>query len=73
MGKADFLIEDMHTGEVIPVEVKSGKYSTRHAALDALITVKNYAISHAVVLHMRNVSSEGASATCRSIWQGFSR
>lgn len=56
VGEVDFLIEDKHTGEVIPIEVKSGKYSTKHAALDALMAVKNYGIRRAVVLHTRNVS-----------------
>jgi predicted AAA+ superfamily ATPase len=53
---ADFLIEDKHSGEVIPIEVKSGRYSTKHATLDALTAVKNYGIRRAVVLHTRNVS-----------------
>ena len=35
---------------VVPIEVKSGKSSKRHAALDALIGVKNYKLEGAIVL-----------------------
>ncbi|WP_139653587.1 hypothetical protein [Raoultibacter phocaeensis] len=56
----DFLIEDGLNPAVLPVEVKSGKYSTKHAALDRLMDVKNYGIERACVLHRYNVANEGA-------------
>lgn len=59
VGEVDFLLEDMRTGEVIPVEVKSGRYSTKHAALDRLLEVKNFGIRRAIVLHGRNVEHGG--------------
>lgn len=55
VGEVDFLLDGARTPDVLPVEVKSGKYSTRHAALDALMGVENYHLNHAVVLHQRNV------------------
>lgn len=59
VGEVDFLLEPGQGVEVLPVEVKSGKYSRKHAALDALMGVKNYGIERAVVLHPGNVSVEG--------------
>lgn len=60
IGEVDFLLENNRTGEVVPVEVKSGKYTTKHAALDSLMEVKNYDLQHAVVLHGYNVEERGA-------------
>lgn len=60
VGEVDFLIEMPGSTEIVPVEVKSGKYSTRHAALDRLLEVKNYGIKRAYVLHRGNVRAEGA-------------
>lgn len=59
VGEVDFLVEDRQTPSVIPIEVKSGKYSTRHAGLDNLLSVKNFDIQQAIVLHMRNVEEKG--------------
>ena len=58
-GEVDFLIEKPGVAEVLPIEVKSGKYSTKHAALDRLLSVDNYKIDEAVVLHTFNVARKG--------------
>lgn len=60
IGEVDFLIEDWRLPKVLPVEVKSGKYSSRHAALDALMGVKNFDLEEAVVLHRFNSCREGS-------------
>ncbi len=60
IGKVDFLLEDAHEPVVIPVEVKSGKYPTKHAALDRLMSVKNYRLKKPVVLSRLNVEDEDA-------------
>lgn len=59
VGEVDFLIDDEHFPKVLPVEVKSGRYSSKHAALDALMEVQNYGLSEAVVLHKYNLRVEG--------------
>lgn len=59
VGEVDFLIEDRRLPKVIPVEVRSGKYSSKHAALDALMSVDNYALERAYVLHCRNARQVG--------------
>lgn len=56
VGEVDFLIEDRRTPVVLPVEVKSGRYSAKHAALDRLMSVENYGLTRAVVLHRDNVA-----------------
>ena len=42
------------------VEVKPGRHSKRHVALDRLMGTKSYGLSRAVVLHPANVSQEGS-------------
>lgn len=59
VGEVDFLIEDRREPVVIPVEVKSGKSSHAHAALDHLMGVENYGLERAVVLHRDNVELGG--------------
>lgn len=59
VGEVDFLIEDGRTVEAVPIEVKSGRYSTKHAALDKLLTVENFNLGRAIVLHGANVFREG--------------
>lgn len=56
VGEVDFLIEDRRTPVVLPVEVKSGRYSAKHAALDRLMSVENYGLTRAVALHRDNVA-----------------
>ena len=50
--------EKARTPEVLPIEVKSGKNSKKHAALDHLLEVKNFHLKQAVVLHTKNVEVE---------------
>jgi predicted AAA+ superfamily ATPase len=59
VGEVDFVLEDPRRPLVVPVEVKSGRYSTKHAALDRLLAVENYTIKQAVVLHRGNVARDG--------------
>lgn len=47
-GEVDFLIE--HRGKVLPIEVKSGRAYKNHAALDNLMSVRDFAIESAMVL-----------------------
>lgn len=56
-GELDFIIE--HHGEVLPIEVKSGKDYDRHHALSNVITNDEYNISKAVVLCQDNVKVVG--------------
>ena len=56
-GELDFLVE--HRGEVLPIEIKSGKDYTKHAALNNVLANENYNIPKAYVLHNGNVSTSG--------------
>lgn len=56
-GELDFLVED--GGEVLPIEIKSGKDYTKHAALSGVIANKDYAIPKAYVFQNDNVSTNG--------------
>lgn len=58
-GEVDFLLESPTTVDVVPLEVKSGKNSKSHAALDHLMQVKNYKLDQAIVLHPSNVEKAG--------------
>lgn len=53
-GEVDFLVED-EAGGVVPIEVKSGKYYRRHAALDNLLESEGYGIGRGIVLSRGNV------------------
>ena len=53
MGELDFLIEK--GDEIIPLEIKSGKGYTRHAALRNVLAVEEYHISNAYVFCNDNV------------------
>ena len=55
IGEVDFLLENGRDPFVVPVEVKSGKYGTKHAALDRLLAVGNYDINEAIVLQKNNL------------------
>lgn len=59
VGEVDFLIDDRQLPKVLPIEVKSGKYSSKHAALNALMAVSNYELNEACVLHRFNVKKQG--------------
>ena len=56
-GELDFLIE--RGGEVLPLEVKSGKDYTKHAALNHVLENEDYRISKAYVFHNGNISRKG--------------
>ena len=53
-GELDFLIEK--DGTILPIEIKSGKDYTKHAALSNVLANKDYAIPEAYVFHNGNVS-----------------
>lgn len=57
-GELDFVIE-RGDGQVLPIEVKSGKSYKRHSALTKVLESPNYAIPAATVLCESNVRQEG--------------
>ncbi len=65
-GEIDFLIENK--GEVLPVEVKSGKSYKKHCALDNALNSKECNIRQAYVLSNENVSVEKIKSIFRFIW-----
>lgn len=56
-GELDFLLE--HQGNVLPIEIKSGKDYKKHAALSNVMANAAYAIPEAFVFHNGNVSTSG--------------
>ncbi len=56
-GELDFVIE--YQGNVLPLEIKSGKAYTRHNALDNVLKDERYAIPQALVFCNENISSLG--------------
>lgn len=56
-GELDFVIE--RGGDVLPIEIKSGKDYQRHAALDNVMERKDYAIPTAFVFQNDNVKADG--------------
>lgn len=60
VGEVDFLIQKPGSIEIVPLEIKSGSRSHSHAALDNLMSVPNYGLTHGCVLHPFNVEREGA-------------
>lgn len=56
-GELDFLIEK--NGEVVPVEIKSGKDYRKHAALNHVLENEAYSIREAYVFHNGNVHTDG--------------
>jgi len=56
-GELDFVIEQ--DGEIVPIEVKSGKDYERHNALRNVMENVNYNIRHALVLSHSNVQEKG--------------
>ncbi len=57
LGELDFVIE--YNGQILPLEVKSGKSYERHLALNNVMNVSNYDIQEAYVLSGQNVSQKG--------------
>ena len=56
-GELDFVIE--HGGDVLPIEIKSGKDYQRHAALDNVMENQDYAIPTAFVFQNDNIRVDG--------------
>ena len=56
-GELDFLVE--HQGDVLPIEIKSGKDYMKHAALSNVMANEDYAIPVAYVFHNGNISTKG--------------
>lgn len=61
-GEVDFVVEV--GGEVLPIEVKSGKAYKRHSALSNVLSTENYGIRRAVVLCEDNLQAEGRVTYC---------
>ena len=57
MGELDFVIE--HNGQILPIEVKSGKNYEKHSALDNVMAVKEYDIEEAYIFTNDNVKTDG--------------
>lgn len=55
-GELDFVIE--YQGNVLPLEIKSGKAYTRHNALDNVLKEERYAIPQAFVFCNENISTQ---------------
>lgn len=55
-GELDFVVEQ--NGNVLPIEIKSGKDYTKHAALSNVMANEDYAIPQAYVFHNGNVSTK---------------
>ena len=66
-GEVDFLLEKM--GEVIPLEVKSGKDYLRHQALNNMLDV--YCSKRAIVLHNGNYEVRGRISYFPIYWAEF--
>ena len=56
-GEIDFVIE--HQGNVLPIEVKSGKDYDAHSALDNVLNIQEYGINKAYVFTNDNVKKKG--------------
>ena len=56
-GELDFVIE--HAGQVLPIEVKSGKDYEKHSALDNVMATLEYGIKEACVFTNDNVKADG--------------
>ena len=57
-GELDFVVE--RGGEVLPIEIKSGKDFTRHAALENVLENKRYGIKEAYVFYNGNIEMQGS-------------
>ena len=59
-GEVDFLIDDYDTQKVLPIEIKSGKDYSTHAALDRFISNEDYSVEKAFVFsNEREIKTEG--------------
>lgn len=59
-GELDFVVEQ--NGNVLPIEIKSGKDYTKHAALSNVMANDEYDIKQAYVFHNGNISTKGKIA-----------
>ena len=58
-GEVDYLIDDYDSLSAVPIEVKSGKDYTKHAALSNVLANEDYDIPEAYVFQNDNVSQTG--------------
>ena len=58
IGELDF-VEETLDGDVLAIEVKSGKYYKSHAALDNALATKGYGIDQALVFAQSNIFHDG--------------
>ena len=64
-GEVDFLIDDDRTLSAVPVEVKSGKDYSTHAALNRFLSNPDYHVDHAYVFsNSREIRREGKLLYC---------
>lgn len=56
-GEVDFVLE--YNGNVLPIEIKSGKSYERHRAMNNLLSIENYHINYGIVFHNENYKNEG--------------
>lgn len=56
-GEVDFLVE--WQGDVLPIEVKSGKDFEKHSALDNLLSNRGYSIPQAFIFNNGNLKAKG--------------
>ena len=61
-GELDFVIE--YKGNVLPLEIKSGKAYTRHRALDNVLKNPQYEISEAIVFCNENIQKKDKVLYC---------
>ncbi len=57
-GELDFVIE--LNGEVLPIEVKSGKNYKSHSSLDKVLNCESYRFSQAIVFNNYNLHTDGS-------------
>ena len=55
-GEIDFLLE--RNGELLPIEIKSGKDYNKHSALNNLLSNPDYSIKEAYVFQNENVNTK---------------
>lgn len=61
-GEVDFLINDYDSQSVLPIEIKSGKDYSIHAALDKFIENKDYPVKNAFVFsNQREIKTDGST------------
>jgi hypothetical protein len=68
-GEVDFTVE--YQGNVLPIEVKSGKNYARHRALENILKNEQYQIREAIVLCNDNVQVNGEVFYCPVYMVGF--